>query len=221
MSLRVNLLKEDEYRYQGPVSIKFAGLAVAGLATGLMLLVLGFMIQREISLRKSVRQLESDWASLEPRYKEARQKRVNFASWQGMQQELKPWVETRVDWGERLEEMGNMVPPSIQLTRYYVHSDWEIIKPPPVPATENAEKVAKPQPAVPLRRFFISISGRAVGDAGGDDAVEMIRMLKSSAGYGAVFETIKLQHLLRDTQMGDLADRTFSIEGVGLPRKLE
>ena len=43
MSLRVDLLKESERRYQGPVSLRFA-VATAGLTVGAILLLAGAIL---------------------------------------------------------------------------------------------------------------------------------------------------------------------------------
>ena len=221
MSLRVDLMRESEYRYQGPVSRKFATLSVGGVVLAALLLWLAIMIQHGAALNRERAQLEGEWNNIEPRFKAIKQKRVGLVACQGMMKELKPWSDTRVDWAGRLDELNKMVPPSIQITHLSMRAEWVIIKL-PAPPVEDPNAPAKPAPpAIPARRFYLSISGRAAGDAGGDDAVQMVNRLKNSGGYGSVFEIVKLQHLLRDTQPNDIADRSFSIEGLAAPRRLE
>jgi hypothetical protein len=227
MSLRIDLMREDEHRYQGPVSRKFIGVAIGAFLGAILLLVLGLILQRNASTRRELAQAENDWSTLGPRYAEARVKRASFSMCQSYQAELKQWADTRMDWAARLDELQTLIPDSIQLTRIGVRCEWSVIKAPAatVAASEKAEgaekKPAPPPDGVPARRYQLSISGRAAGESGGDLALGIVTKLKLVPGYGTNFETIKLQNVLRDSVANDQADRSFSIEGVTTPRKLE
>jgi hypothetical protein len=204
MNLRVDLMQESEYRYQGPVSRKFAGAALGGFIGAVVLLWAAYAIEQELSLRKEIAQLSNDWNGIEARYKANKFKRLSYAACQSYQRELKPWADTRMDLADRLDELKQIVPPTIQLTRFFVQTEWEVIKLPPPPAPDAN-----------------TIQGRAGGVDAEEDVRQLAIRLKSSRDYGTTFETIKLQRLLRDTQTGDQADHSFAIEGLSEPRKLE
>lgn len=221
MSLRVDLMLPEELRYQGAVSKRFIAASGGVIVFCVLLLwVATSWIQRS-SLNNEVAQLEAEWGNLEPRYNVAKTKLADHTLIQSFDNELKQWNTTRVEWAPLFDELNTMVPESIQLTRLNFRSEWSIITQ-PAPPQDDPDKPPKPAPpGVPARRVYLTLSGRAAGDAGSDDAVRMVQAIKNSGGYSAVFETIKLQSLLRDAQQGDAADRTFSIEAVGLMRKLQ
>lgn len=222
MSLRVDLMQEGEYRYQGAVSRRFAGMAVAGLVTGMLLVWAAVVVDHHKAVRRELRNLEAEWSTIEGHYKRAQQKRADYAWSLGLQKELAPWVSNRVDWASRLDELNGLVARNIQLTRLNLRSEWSLIKPPPPPPpADAAETPPPPPPGQPAQRFTLGIAGRAAGEAGSDAAVALVRQLKDSPGYAAVFENIRLQNLLREERTDDLADRSFSIDGAGLSRKLE
>lgn len=220
MSLRVDLMRPAEYRYQGPVSRKFVALVAGGVLAVSVLLYASLEWVQRANLAKEVAQLSTAWNDMGPRYEVLKKQRAAYAHCEALQKELLPWNKTRVGWSDLLKELGAMVPESIQLTRLSVRCDWNMIKQ-IAPPSKDPEKPSPQLPGLPARRYFLTLSGRAAGEAGGDEAVRMVNQLKQSAGYSAVFETVKLQNLLRDTQANDLADRSFSIEGVGPLRKLE
>lgn len=221
MSLRVDMMHPEELRYQGPVSQRFLGVA-AGVVVlaSLFFWIVSFWFQRG-AVNKEVAQLEDEWAVLSPRYEATKAKMAEHGLIQAVEGELKQWNTTRIEWGPLLDELNDMVPNSIQLTRLSFRCEWSIIRT-AAPPQDDPDKPAKPAPpGVPARRVNLTLSGRAAGDEGGDAAVRMVPALKNSKSYGAAFETIKLQNLLRDAQPGDAADRTFSIEAIGMLRKLQ
>lgn len=228
MSLRVNLMHESEGRYQGPVSFRFIAMSSGGFVAGILIIWVVFMLRHSGVLREEVSQLSDRWNSVQPQYKAALQKRAEFSSDQALLKELKSWSTSRLDWAARFDEINGYVPPSIQLTRLSIQSEWTFMKPapPPAPASDTAEakpdsKPKSPPPAQLARKHLMSISGRAEGDAGSDDVVQMVKQLKASPGYSEIFDTIKLQNLVREARPDDRSDRSFAIEGVGLLRKME
>ena len=230
MSLRIDLMREEEFRHQGAVSHRFIGFASGGFLAGLLLVGMGILIERDIASGRELAQLSGSWAEMSPRFERAKERRAELTKIQSYQSELKQWADTRMDWAARLDELNSLIPNSIQLTRLNVRCEWAAIKappPPPAPLTDKpdaAEKKKAPLPppeAVPARKYYLSIAGRAAGESGGDQALGIVTKLKMIPGYGATFESIKLQNVVRDSVSGDLADRSFSIEGVTLPRRLE
>lgn len=225
MSLRINLMVEDELRYQGAVSRVFLAKLLIGLVLASIALWGGLLVQQQMAVRAELAQLQGDWSKVEARFNLIKRKRADLARWQGYKAELDRWSSIRVEWADRLEELHAMVPPSAQLVRIAIRNDWEFIRAgvPAVPAGESAESAAPktPAPPVPVRNFSLAISGKAAGDEGANAVLDMSNALKAVPGYRDLFETMKLQRLVRDPNPLDQADRSFDIECQAPARKLE
>lgn len=220
MSLRVDLLREDEVRYQGAVSRRFALRAGISAAVGALAILIAYFAYTEISSRSEMRDIEARWAQVSERHKALKEKRLGFASMQGLQKELGAWSRNRLDWVTRLTELEAMIPLNIQLVRLNVRDEWEFVRP-PTPAPKPGEE-AKPPPSIPARRTFLNLSGRAAGATGEDAVLNVVTKMRGTKSYADIFETIRLQRINTDTQPGDVADRAFDIEAaMAQPRELE
>lgn len=222
MSLRVDLLREDELRHQGAVSRRFAVQAGVYGLLGALLIFLAYFTYTEMSVRRELRDIEERWQQVGDRHKAFKEKRVAYAAMQGLQKELTAWASNRLDWVSRLDEIEATIPLNVQLVRYTVRDEWEFVRP-PTPAPKPGEE-AKPLPAVPARRSYLNISGRAAGATGEDAVLSVVSKLRATPGYALIFETIRLspRGIITDPQAGDVADRAFDIEGaMAQPRKLE
>ena len=112
------------------------------------------------------------------------------------------------------------LPQNLQLTRLTVRGEWVFFKPPSPPAAEGKEPLQLP--AIPGRKFYVTLEGRATGEMSDESVVQFVKILRDAEGYRPLFENIKLQRLVRDTVAADRqADRLFSIEGEFFLRKLE
>jgi Tfp pilus assembly protein PilN len=222
-SLRVNLIRSEERRYQGPVSKRFILLSLGGaLAAGLFIWA-GVGWTQRAETQKELTALESEWALIQPRYNLAKAKAAQIGQIEEVEKELKLWGATRLQSDKMLEEFASTVPENIQIVRLSIFSEWSVVRPPaPPPPPENTETRPKPPPpGIPARKSAMSISGRAAGDDGSDAVVKMVQDLKAAPVLGSVLETIKLNNLLRDVQPDDQSDRSFTIDAPGKLRKLQ
>lgn len=220
MSLRVDLLREDEVRYQGAVSRRFALRAGISGAVAALSIFLAYFFYTEFSVRRELRDIDERWAQVSDRHKALKEKRITMSSMQGLQKELGAWGRNRLDWVSRLDELEAMIPLNVQLVRFTVRDEWEFVRPPPPPPKPGEE--AKPPPSQPARRTYLNISGRAAGANGEDAVIQVVTKMRNTKSYAGIFETIRLQRINTDPQPGDVADRAFDIEAaMAQPRKLE
>jgi hypothetical protein len=228
MSLRVNLLRESELRYQGPISLRFA-VTVVGLAFGfLLLLTLTFAVYRQIAVSRDLKWCNAEWQKMEEHFKEIQKKEQDLASDQGLLKELDGWSEVRIEWRGVLESLQTVVPANVQLTRINMRGDWDFVKQPApaaaaTPLSEDGQPIRpKELPAIPTRLFKMDIGGRASGQLADEDVVRFANAIKTQEELRKLFESVKLQHLTREQQAGagEDADRVFEIEGVFTPRKM-
>lgn len=219
MSLRVNLLKEAEYRYQGPVSLRFAILISGSLVAAILLLVGVVAVQRYFSLRNSLRLAQKEWENIEDRYTDITEKQKELNGNQALLTELGKWARNRPVWGSILPEFQRMVPETVQLTRLGVRSDWIFLKAPAPVVKEGEEQ--KEQPMIPARKFSLMTEGLAQGELADETVVQFVRTMRENAVFTPYFESIKLQRLQRDSSQAGRENRQFEIQGEFALRKLE
>jgi hypothetical protein len=225
MSLRVDLLRDSERRYQGPVSVRFA-VATAGLTVGAILFLAGaILVYRQISLSSDLKWARREWEKIKPRHEEILRTEKEVAADQAFLTELDAWAQTRINWNEVLGEFQKTVPSNVQLTRLEVRGDWEFLKaasPPPAESeAEDAKKKPEPPP-IPMRMFKMEVGGRASGQLADEDVVRFANEIKTSEGLKHLFDSVKLQHLTKaaPTPGTQEADRVFEIEGIVGSRKM-
>ena len=220
MKLRVDLLTTEERRYQGPVSLKFA-VTVGGITFGcLALIALVVVAHALLSVRSDLKAARANWQQIEGRYKAVTEKQKAEGDNQAILTELKLWGKQRIAWTDLLAELRRIAPATMQFTRLTVRSEWTFVKP-PAKMTSDGKEI--PQPAVPARRFFLGLEGRAAGDLADQVVVDFERAWRQSPGFQPLFESVKLQRLVREAtgDTGRQPDRLFLIEGEFRARKLE
>ena len=220
MKLRVDLLTQEERRYQGPVSLKFA-VTIGGITLGsLALITLLVVVHALLSVRSDLKTARGNWQQIEARYKTVTDKQKAEGENQAVLTELKLWSKQRISWTDLLAELRRIAPASMQFTRLTVRSEWAFVRP-PAKTTSDGKEI--PQAAVPARRFFLSLEGRAAGDLADQVVVDFERAWRQSPGFQPLFESVKLQRLVREatSETGRQPDRLFLIEGEFRARKLE
>jgi hypothetical protein len=228
MSLRINLLKENEYRYQGPVSLRFTILVSSALVGLILLVVLGLAAQRSMALRRNLRDARAEWTRIEPQFNKVSDLQKSLGANDALIGELALWSKTRPSWSKLLPALQQVVPESVQFTRLNARSEWQFLKPPAPPAGSGAEAGAKSKaqatelPNIPARKAFVSVEGRARGDLADETVVQLVRTWREADEYRPLFESVKLQRLLRENVQGkEQPDRLFEIQGEFFLRRLE
>lgn len=225
-TLRVNLLKESEYRYQGPVSMRFVMLICGSLLGAVVLLLAAVSIQQSLALRSNLRLAKQEWESIEARYNSVVEKQKELATHLSLLRELQTWHTNRPEWSRLLPALQDIAPESVQLTRLGMRSDWVYLKPPAPPEgakSGDENKEAKNPPLIPARKTTISAEGRARGELADETVVQFVRTWRDNAAFKPYFESVRLQRLQRESDRGSGGgdDRLFEIQGEFALRKLE
>lgn len=219
MKLRVNLLKEGETRYQGPVSIRFLARAGGGTIIAIVLLVVGIAIQRQIMLTRNLKWSQSEWERIGPRYEDIKKKQSLLTNYKSLLEELQQWGYTNTAWHVMLLELQKDVPESVQLSRLQIDGSWTFIKPPAAPPKEGSTAPPRELPSAPARLIKLTVAGKVSGELADEVVVRFTKSLEKSKGFDTLFDTMKLQRLFRDSS--DPAIRQFEIEGQSKERKLQ
>lgn len=222
MKLRVNLLKEGETRYQGPVSLRFLVRAGGGTIIAIIVLVVGIAIQRQVMLTRNLKWSQAEWQRIGPRYEEIKKKQTLLTNYKGLLEELQQWGYTNTSWHEMLLELQKNVPESVQLSRLQVDGAWTFIKPPAVPPKEGSTAPPRELPSTPARQITLTVAGKVTGELADEVVVRFTKSLEKSPGFDTLFDTMKLQRLFRDSGDAKRTDvRQFEIEGQSKARKLQ
>jgi hypothetical protein len=233
MKLRVDLLKDTERRYQGPVSMRFM-IRAGGVTLALVLFVFGGLaIQRQVMLRYRLKSATEEWARLGPRYEEITKRQAVVSSYKGLLDELNGWGMTNSHWYDMLLELQKTVPPNVQLSKLNVDGGWEFIKPEKKkepPKKEGAKLEEKPAAkevivqVTPARSIRLSIGGRVQGELADEIVVQFTKSLEKSKGFDTYFDTMELEKLFRVEEGGressGIAWRQFEIQGLSKARPI-
>jgi hypothetical protein len=218
MSLRINLIKEDEVRHAGLLSEAFvfrvlAAVLVALVAIGAVLLMLHVRnIRRDL---KSSRRLFNQKDVL---YQDIRAMQMDITDNKRLLEELDGWHISRMDWDEALMNLAAVVPPSIQMSRMTVRGDIQM------PRAQRGQRLQKAP--LPFREYKIILDGTSEGELADEVVVQFIRLLKESPGFKDLFESVNLQRIERmkasgrDTEEDDVDRRVFAIESMTRPLEM-
>lgn len=236
MNLRVNLLKEAEQRYQGPVSIRFL-LRTGGIGLGVLLLIfVALSMHGQFMLKRNLKAAKEEWVRLGPRYDEITKRQALLANYKGLLDELNAWGPTNAHMHEMLLELQKTVPESVQLLQLNIGADWVFIKPeqpkakPPPPKGEHPDpkaKKEKPPPKVALaaqpgRQAQLRITGRVEGELADEIVVQFMKALHKAPGFSTTIDSMELQRLYKDdsNRGGGGNWRQFEIQGTAKPRMM-
>jgi len=209
MNVRVNLLKPEEFRRQGMVSTQFAvRVALAGAGALLLLLSLISVVNHRVVMH-NLKLSQEIWEEMKPRYERVKEMQSFLATKGQVWSDLTAWNTSRIDWHPHLASLQQAVPPSVQLTKLSIRSQFVML-----PDTENA----KNELGLPARQFFMTIDGKIGGDLADEVVVQFVRDLRAGSSLKDVLESAKLQALQRDA--GSSGERTFGVEGTCTARKM-
>lgn len=221
MTVRVNLLKETEYRYQGAVSSLF--IIRTSMATIIAFVVvfgsLGVFKYR--TSRQELAAYRNIWSMREPLYNQVLAMKQDLAVFKKQQQELAGWGVSRVNWQWPLLEVQAVMPPSIQLRRLNVRGEVDMARrATPVERDEEGGPAPVSAGPVPSRQYYISLEGKASGKMAEDVVVQFVRTLGSAGTLKPLLQSIKLQSLQRDISSGGQGSRSFTIEAASKKRDM-
>ena len=164
MSLRVNLMRQDELRH--PSGWDRADVIRLASVVGVVLVaaVIGLLVARQAAFRAQLRSARARWAVLQDRNAELVELRARMQRDEHLLAQLRAWQTTRVEWNRILGELPGAVPPIIQVTRLTMLGEIDV----PRPAGPRADPA---DVGPPRRTHKLVLNGRVVG-ARADEEME-------------------------------------------------
>lgn len=199
MSLRVNLIREQERRSGSSLNVKsFARIASIVIPVSLVLLIAqqalsSFMLSSQISI------LESKWSAVAPKQKLAIKQTARLNYNKQTLQELDGWAASSPDWNQVLAAIMQTVPETIQFTTLRV---------------TLADKAASPPPpaGAPVRDYQVALDGVTRVP----QSMEAVQMLEENLGKHPLLipliETVSVANFAADSTSKDELSRIFTIQ---------
>ncbi len=212
MRYTIDLLKEGERRYEGPVSTRFLLVTGAGFGLSVIALVVAYCIFQGMVIRAQLERYRASWDQMEPRYIELTALRNTVQKAERIREEIEGWGRSGESWHRILLHIQREIPPSIQITRLAGRDPVEFPTRP-----QRGEPIPDP-----VRRTQILLSGRVVGAGGEEQVTLFIRALLDTADEKAPsFRTVSLVSMQRERRETDRMVNIFDIDITGHPRPLQ
>lgn len=211
MSVRVNLLNQDEVRYYTAVSRAFA---VRTGAIGLLLLLtlVGILfILRVSNIKSGLENNQAEWAALEPRLEKYQNLKENYKSNEGLMTEIKQWKQMKNSWDGPLFRFQTLLPDTLQFTSMDLKSSFG--------ARIDRTKIGKGDEAreivnvVPSRTYRMILQGIAEGELADETVVQFVKTIRADSAMSSLWESVKLQSLQKKQGASDTI-RVFTLEAV-------
>ena len=184
---RLDLMVDEERRYQGPVSVPFiirAGGVSLAVAVGMMLLNSGY---RAYVIGRDLRAAEANWARIKPRHEAVQRSNAALTLLTNCVGEIEGWQRARLSVGLMMDKVERLIPANIQLVRVEYRDDLE------APSRTAGAKPAGPDLA---RSLKIRIAGRAhEPDARGEieGLISRLKDLRPEGATNALLHNVELQ----------------------------
>lgn len=215
MSTRVNLLQAEEIRQQASLS-REALLRIAGAAGAVLAAAgLAWAIWQFIDVSRRHAEVSRAWAAVRADYESAQVVQEEVQAKQGYLGELEGWRSSRVIWHGPFDELREIVPANMQLTRLSVNG--QITAPAP-------NKAAGGGPALLHRRYALHLEGLAEGQLSDQDVIRFVENLRAGRTFSSWLESVKLQGLQRHGGLRnptEEAARTFRVDAISKERPFQ
>ena len=188
-SVRINLIKRSEVRYQGIVSPKFLVITCGSALIAALLLMIVVRGVQYTYRKKDLSDAREVWLKMEPRYKRLNDARAELAHQNKILAELKAQRVGAARWAEFMLMLQKTVPANIQLGHLYM--------------------AGGPQSG------RLSIKGWSQGDDAEAVVIGWRKMLLGNSVYTNQFDSLDLGHLrLAGTvNEGEGVRRSFEFKG--------
>lgn len=227
MNVHVNLLHDDERRYQGLVSRKFIVLISLGLGVGLLVMVGGLLVSNFLGTRQEWNLLQERWRETEPRYKKYLVQDKERSRVKAMVGELNGCNHGRLGMHDFMLDLQRAVATyPIRFSRVSISAEASLVqapvpKAPPLDVSVTNAPPVKPPPPIPAHRWHVTMTGRVFGERGHLDAVAFTEQLKRQSRLAELWESVRLQNLSPVAGSENRGQQIFTIEGVTKLRKCE
>jgi len=190
MNLHLNLLKKNERRYQGIVSMKVMVMGAVAVFGGILLLFFVLAGIAKVTVMANLERTRRDWTRQEPLAAVIRMQTTAASENRRTRASLDEWSErTGAPIHKIMRELQGSVPTQVQLSRVY------------------AEIIESGSSGLP--ECVLQLSGWAVGEGGEMLAVEFKRNLNNSKELRSFCDEVRLISSRRESD----ASWVFALEG--------
>ncbi len=190
MNLHLNLLKKNERRYQGIVSMKVMVMGAVAVFGGILLLFFVLSGIAKVTVLANLERTRREWTRMEPVAAIIRMQTAAASANRRTRASLDEWSErTGAPLHKMMRELQNSVPTQVQLSRVFA---------------EMTESGSSGHPECVLQ-----LSGWAVGEGGEMLAVEFKRNLNNSKELRSFCDEVRLISSRRESG----ASWVFALEG--------
>lgn len=214
MSLRVNMLKEDEIRYYSAIRKDFAIRTGVFAVLGILTLLLLLFIFQIVNTKKALVGFREQWADVEPRYRRYEEISENLKVNREMLQELDEWQQMSLSWPEPLLILQGLIPETVQLNAMDMRNTIgaEVSR----RTLGEGDKAKELITIKPNRVYRMILQGVATGVLADETVVQLVKTIKEDPSLSLFFDKVKLQAMQRSTVGGE-GDRAFTIDIVSIP----
>lgn len=209
MSMRIDLLKNSEKRYQGPVSGRFIGFLSIFSVLATVLLIASYALFAMYLRKGQLEWARDSWEFLEPRYKNLIEVRNSTAEIENLLEELKGWSKSSLPTSGLLNEFQLRNPDNIQFLRLNLRDNMRE----PKEAPAEGEKIAA------YRVCRLGINGLSHGDQSESAVIDLIADLRRIGDTNSFFSTVTLNAMQKEDMSA--TTRSFSISAEGRNREMK
>jgi hypothetical protein len=204
MPIRINLLEEEQKaklaRKRDPVMFSVrCGL----LGLGLLLAFSAVLYSKEQSLRARVTGLKEEWDRRQPRFTATEMNIKTYQKLVAKSELVRSQAETRFLWAPELELYKDIIPSSVQITRFVGHRDVH------TPAPVAGSKAPPPSPNESVK---VTLEGLVEGNRPELVVHDFLTQLKKSQRLTEHVAEIKLVSLNRPQSLLRRADSDAPVE---------
>jgi hypothetical protein len=200
MNLRVDLILETEQRSASVVNAKGLIRIVSIVVPLIIVVIIGLVTSRMISLSNSLNALEAELKDKVPKKEAAIKYREEVGKNRQTLDELEGWRKSRVNWAEQLLNIQTLIPSEIQLTNLRINHAID---------TTAGNMV---------RNFSFTMKGKALGEAARTNVEMLGEIEKNPALTNAMKEATVVNYSKNEDQGAPAGEMLFDVSGSYHPR---
>ena len=198
-TLRVNLLKKSEQRYQGAVSRRFLTVSLVVAPVMAIAILSGIKLVQYAGVQSELKSSRTLRDSREPRLELFKDENRGLSANRTMLDLFEGWKDSHGSFVQLLDEIQSTVPENIQFTRLSVRG----VPAATVYAATNDMGIA----------YDLVIEGVSAGDRAENEVIDLRKDLLGCGQIGATFSSLKLASLRKSSRGGSQNSREFRLEG--------
>ena len=196
MSLRVDLIAQEEQRSAGGISAKSLGRIGTIAIPAILVFFVAHLFFNATLASSELRVLESRWETAEPKQKHALKLAGRLRYNADTIKELDAWKASHIPWHKQLLAIMEAAPATIQTTTLIISQGRE----------------ANTAPSPPVRRFTLTVEGKTSGE----NAMQYVEAFREGIANHAnadVIASVDVANYSADTNdNADELDRVFQLD---------